>query len=210
MRIPTILTVAAILLSGCASKLEVTEIGNSVAAGSAVDGIPFRVPKRVSLKVYERTDNGYKLVHSQPVTIADPDRLFLLGFESQPLSNATVDFKMNVDNTLQQVQLKSESKGAGALTEVGAQAVAVNKAIDDEKTAGATAATAGVQRAIAADKAYQAAELKQLQYDNLTKDAAATAVDLLTAANAARSAKLDANEAARLAGKSAYYPEVLP
>ncbi|HYD37373.1 MAG TPA: hypothetical protein VEA60_07155 [Allosphingosinicella sp.] len=201
---------AALVLAGCSSTLQVKEIGNGVAPGTAVDGIPFRMPKRYTLKLYERTPSGYQEVHQQPVTLADPDRLFLLGFESMPLANSTVDFKMNPDNTLQQVGLKSESKGAGALTEVGAQAAAFGKALETEETARATEATTTSTRAIAADKAWQAAEEAQLALDNLLKDASASNDAVLKARNKARSAKLDANEAARLAGRAPYYPDVVP
>lgn len=208
----------AIFLSACSTSLKVSEISNSLPAGSEVNGIPFRIPKRTTMKIYELADKGgYRLVYSQPVTIADPKRLFLLGFESLPLANSTLDFKMNDDNTLSSVALKSESKGAEVLTEAGTQAAAVNTAITAKEAADKAAVTAAKGEvtasstaAIAADKAYQAAELAQAQYDDLAKDSSAKPVDLLKAANAARSAKLDANEAARLAGKSPYYPDVVP
>lgn len=201
----------AVTLSACSTSLKVSEISNQLPAGSEVNGIPFRIPKRTTMKIYELTDkNGYRLVYSQPVTIADPNRLFVLGFESLPLANSTLDFKMNDDNTLSTIAVKSESKGADALTELGTQAGAVNTAINTKETAVKTAATSTAAALIAADKAYQAAELAQAQYDDLVKDSATKPVDLLKAANAARSAKLDANEAARVAGKAPYYPDIVP
>jgi len=207
---PTAAAAAALLVSACASDLKVHEISNDLPPGSEVEGIPFRVPKRYTLKLYERTATGYQLVHSQPATLPDPERLYVLGFESQPLANATVDFKMNPDNTLQTVALKSDSKGASALTEVGTQAAAVNTAIRTANTAEDTAATLEATRSVAADKAFQAAELAQLELDNLLKDSNASNEAVLKAQNKARSAKLDANEAARIAGKPPYYPEVVP
>ena len=219
MNAPVIAAIgAAIMLCACSTSLKVSEISNSLRAGSEVNGIPFRIPKRVTMKIYELADKGgYRLVYSQPVTIADPKRLFLLGFESLPLANSTLDFKLNDDNTLSSVALKSESKGATALTEAGTQAAAVNTAITAKETAdkaavavGKAEITAASSTVIAADKAFQAAELAQAQYDDLAKDSSAKPVDLLKAANTARSAKLDANEAARVAGKSPYYPDVVP
>lgn len=201
---------AGSLLAGCASSLKVSEIRNDLPAGSTVEGIPFRVPSRYKLQVYERTDAGYKLVHSEPVTLPNPDRLFVLGFESQPLANSTVDFKFNPDNTLQQVALKSDSKGDEALAEVGTQIKAVQTAVNAERTADQAATTAESSRAIAADKLKQAADLAELELENLLKDSSATSEAILKAQNKARSAKLDANEAARLAGRSPYFPDVVP
>lgn len=197
-------------LSACAAEIKVTEISNDLPPGSAVDGIPFRMPKRFVAVIYEKQKNGYVEMTRQPITVPDPDRLFLLGFEGQPLSNSTIDLTLNPDNTIQQVSLKSTSTGAAALTAAGAQLNAVASAEAARQKAATTATTTSSNLAIAADKAKQAADLAALQHQVLLANPAASATDLLTATQKERSTKLDANEAARLAGKPPYFPDVFP
>lgn len=206
-------------LTGCASSLKVSEISNDLKPGSAVNGIPFRAPKRFSLTVYELTDAGYKEVHKETVTLADPDRLFVLGFESQPLSSATVELKLNADNTLSEVKLKSDSKGDEVMTEVTTQLAAIgaaDKASAAADVAKATAAqaqtTAAASLRNAAEKARMAAELAKLEADTLERSGTANELELQKAKDKARSAMLDANEAGRLAGKGEnyYFPDVVP
>jgi hypothetical protein len=214
---------SALVLAGCASKLQVAEISPTAPAGP-IAGIPFRVPQQYDVEVYQKTPKGYQSVYTKAVTLPDPKRVFVLGFESQVLSNGTADFQMNDDNTLKQVGLKSESKGAGFLTEAGTQVGAyatAKQGARDAKTAREKAAqgeldtqaadvTKASGLAITADKAWQGALLADLQAQNLHADPAAAKEALLVADQKARSAKLDANEAARLAGKPAYFPEVVP
>jgi hypothetical protein len=197
-------------LAGCSSEILVKEIPNNLKAGSTVEGIPFRVPKRFSAKIYEKQNDGYKEVATLPVTLPDPDRLYTVNFNSQALANPTFDLMANADNTLQQVSLKSKSKGSDALTAVGAQLNSAATALQSRKTAGIASDTATANSAIAADKAYQAAELAILQYKNALAKPDVTAEDLLKASQLARSTQLDANEKARLAGKPSYFPEIIP
>jgi hypothetical protein len=205
-----LLLVFAASLAGCASEILVKEIPNDLAAGSDVDGVPFRVPKRFLAVIYEKRDKGYFKLAELPLTLPDPDRLYVLNFKSQVFSNATIDIAANADNTLQQVSLKSAASGAAALTALGTQVNAVATAQQARKTASTTADTTSANLTIAADKAKQAADLALLQYQNLAAKPDTSAVDLLKAAQAARSAQLDANEAARLAGKPPYFPDIVP
>lgn len=197
-------------LLGCSSQITMSEIPNSLPAGSAVDGIPFRTAKRYIAVVYEKRADGYKEVAQQPVTLPDPDRLFVVGLKAQLLANPTFDLVLNTDNTIQQISLKSTSKGSDALTALGTQANAIATAEAAKRTAADTAATKASAAAIAADKAKQAADLAELQYQSALTNPATSAEDLLKASQKARSAKLDANEAARLAGKPSYFPDVVP
>jgi len=151
------------------------------------------------------------------VTLPDPDHLYLLGFESQVLSNATVDLALNPDNTIQQISLKSESRGGAALKEAGAQLNATATALQSLSKAEAVAetnketmATTKAGLALTADKAKQAADLATLEYTVLQANPNASPLDLLKAAQKERSAKLDANEAARRANRVPYFPDVLP
>jgi hypothetical protein len=205
------LAVMAVLgLGGCAAEIRVSEISNELPPGSAVEGIPFRTPKRFTAVIYEKQKGGYVEMTRQLITVPDPDRLFLLGFRGQPLSNSTIDLALNPDNTIQQISLKSTSTGAAALTAAGAQLNAVATAEAARQKAGTTATTASSNLAIAADKAKQAADLAALQREVLLANPAASATELLAATQKVRSAKLDANEAARLAGKPPYFPDVFP
>ena len=211
MRHQLLLAVVAIMgLTACASQIQVSEIPNDLAPGSTVDGIPFRTPKRFIAVIYEKQNGGYQEVARKPVTLPDPDHLYVLGFRSQVLSNATLDLTLNPDNTLQAVSLKSTSTGAAALTAAGTQLSAVATAEQASKKAAAATATTSANLAIAADKAKQVADLATLQHQLLLANPNASAEDLLKAAQKERSAKLDANEAARLVNKPPYFPDVLP
>jgi hypothetical protein len=211
MRSSLVIALAALLLLGaCSSQIKVAEIKNNLPAGTEVEGIPFRVPKRFIALIYEKQNDGYKQVFEQSVTLPDPDHLYLLGFESQLFSNATVELSLNSDNTIQQIDLKSASRGASALEEAGAQLSATATALQSRATAEETAATTKANLAVAADKAKQAADLAILENKLLQANPNASAEDLLRALNKERSAKLDANEAARRANKPPYFPDVVP
>jgi hypothetical protein len=197
-------------ITGCAAKLVVSEIKPGENPGTVVNGLPFKVPKRYVAEVYEKQAGGYSMVAELPVTIADQKRLFVLGFESQTFSTATVDTQVNLDNTLSQVSLTSKSTGQATLTALGTQINALANAQMAKKTGEAGTETAASTGAIAADKAKQAADLALLIYQNAQAKSDTTAVDLLKASQAARSAQLDANEKARLAGKPPYFPDVVP
>lgn len=226
MRTALCVLVAAVV-PGCAANITVSTLDDDkVDAGATVPGIPFRVAKRYKLLMYEKKDSGYEEVRDpnnlpQMVTLPDPKRLYLLEFKGQAFSSGTVDLVLNNDNTIQQLQLKSSSTAAANLTALSTQLAAVAKAKEtadkaqaDAAKAAATAATSATNTAatlsIAADKAQQAAQLAELQYQTLLANPATTPEDLLKARLNERSKKLDANEAARLAGKGAYYPDVVP
>lgn len=211
MRWPSIFAMLAVIgMAGCASKLVVTEIAPGAKPGTVINGLPFKVPKRYIAEVYEKQATGYQKVAELPVTIADQKRLFVLGFASQTFSTATVDTQVNADNTLSQVSLTSKSTGQATLTALGTQIDALATAQQAKKTAEAASETGAASAAIAADKAKQAADLAILLYQNAQAKSDTTAVDLLKAAQAARSAQLDANEKARLAGKGPYFLDVVP
>jgi hypothetical protein len=208
---------ATSLLVSCSSKIVHKEIAPDLPPGSKINGIPYRVPQRFKATIYEKTAEGYKPLKTLDVVIPDPERLYVVGFESQPLSTATLDIQMNVDNTLKELALTSSSTGASALTAVGTGLTTVATAEQARRTAEDTAEaaarttdTAAATLAIAADKAKQAADLAELQYELAKANPNASAEDLLKAANLARSTKLDANEAARLAGRAPYFPDIVP
>ena len=138
---------AALLLASCASSLHVTEIRNDAPAGTKVDGIPFRVPRAYTVKLYQlRSDkNLYTPVANAPpmsVTAPNMGHLYVLGFEGQPLSNPTVSLTLNSDNTIQNVSLSSSPSGQAALTAISTQMTAVNGAFTTNHTAKNSADTA--------------------------------------------------------------------
>lgn len=208
---PLMFSFAIALLTGCSSRVLNTEIAGNLPAGTEIGGIPYRAPKRFKAVVYEKRSGGYEPVSKDLfVTIPDPDHLYVLGFRSQPLNTSTIALVLNKDNTIQEVSLKSASSGPAALTALGTQLNAVAAAELARRTAATTAETSGSTLAIAADKAKQLADLAALQHQLLLADPNATPEALLKAAQKERSAKLDANEAARLAGKLPYFPDVVP
>lgn len=210
MKSYTLLVLSGVcFVSGCSTNLSVSRMSD-VNPGQEVNGLPFRVPKRFNALIFEKRQNGYERVTAIPVTLPDPNHLYLLNLEGKPFSNATVEVVANADNTLQQVSIKSASQGAAALTAAGTQINAIATAQQATQTAKATADTAAATAAIAADKAKQAADLAVLQYDELAAKPDTKAESLLVAQQKVRSAKLDANEAARLARKPPYFPDVIP
>ena len=139
-----------------------------VAANKALEGIPYRVPKRFKVMIYEKRLEGYKQVNEgqEPeVTIADPDHLNWISFKGLPLSNGNTSLAFNQDGTLKSATLTSASTVPATLNAAGGAATTVSTAVEGldtarqaEKTANATSATGKASFAIAADKAYQAAK----------------------------------------------------
>ncbi len=205
-----LLCLQILFLAGCASQLVVTEIGNNVEPGESINGIPFRVPKRFEVMIFEKTDYGYEEMKTKPlpITIADPDRLFALNFKSQPFSSAKVAVTVNPDNTIQEVSVTSTSTGAKTLTALGAQIDSLATVEQTRRSVEKGAETATATALLAADKAKLAADLATLQYQIIRAKSSASPVDLLKASQAERTARLNANEKARLAGRSPYFPEV--
>lgn len=197
-----------ICLTGCASQIKVSEIRNDLPAGSEVDGIPFRTPKRFIAVIYEKQkENGYQEVGRIPVALPDPDRLYVLGFSSQMLSNASIELSLNPDNTIQTLSLKSEERATEAVAAASAQINSTVAALHAREKALTSAATSEASLTIAADKAKQAADLAILQLELI--DPNATREARVMAEQKARSAKLDANEAARLAGLPPPFKDVV-
>jgi hypothetical protein len=205
-----LVSIAILSVVGCSSTVINKEIKTDAAAGTVVDGIPYRIPKRFTAAIYEKGANGYFQIAELPVTIPDPDHIYVLGFKSKAFNTSTLELILNEDNTLQKVALTSASTGSAALTATGSQLSAIAAAEKARQTAGTAAETAAATLSIAADKLKQAADLATLQYELLKDNPLATAEELLKAAQKERSAKLDANEAARLAGKPPYFPDVTP
>lgn len=210
MRTPFFLIAAALTLTGCSSRLVVSEISTTESAGKVVDGIPFRMKKHFDVELYELQNDKYVKVATMQYALADPSRLYILGLKGGAMADPTLDLTLDGDNTIKTVALKNVSKGADALKEAGAQLNAVTTAIAAQDTKETTATNAAATAAIAADTAWQEAEVAALEYKIALANPNISEVDLLKAKNKERGAKLKANENARLAGKPPYYADVAP
>ncbi len=202
-------------LQGCATQVSVQEIRVDLPAGSPVNGIPFRVPARFALDVYQLKSDG---TYGKPLdttttvdTLADTSRLYLLKVDGQPLSQGTVTFKLNPDATIDTLKIVSSSKAQDVLTELGtgvksvADAQAAGKKADTTKlTAAETTLAASEDRITAAMQAKNDAVLAALELDALADTA--TALQRKTAELKVAKLRLVANQMARRAGLSAPFP----
>jgi hypothetical protein len=199
----------ALVLGGCASEVEVHELRDA-KPGDTVNGIPFRVLKPYRATVYEWTDKGYVEMRTTPVTIPDPNRLFVINFNAQFFANPTFDLQFNSNNTISQVSLKSKSSGATAFSSLGTQISAIGKAKSDAEATVATARSTSADTQIALSNAKLDAKIAEAEYDALKNKPDASTVDLLKAEKTMRAAELSANKAAQAAGKTLPYPDVSP
>ena len=73
-------SVVAVALVGCSTQVRVNEISKDLAAGSTVDGLPFRTMQRYRVDLYQRVDGKYVEVNADKrmVTLADLERLYVL------------------------------------------------------------------------------------------------------------------------------------
>jgi hypothetical protein len=211
------IVIVVVLVTGCSASIKHSTIRNDLAPGTPVDGIPYHTLRQYKATIFTKTDKGYVEVASKELTLPDEERLNLINFNSKAFSNSTLDLKLYGNNTLQSVSLTATNTGPAALTAAATQITALATSEKGLQTAGTTASTtaaAAVTAAsaalVAAAKGKDAADLAQLQYDNLLKDPTATSEQVLTAAIKVREAKLDANEAARVAGKASPFPDVVP
>lgn len=208
-----------LVVFGCASKMPAGRFDQVVMKDGGLDGIPYRVPKRFKVKIYEKRVEGYVQVNEgkeDEVTIADPFHVNWISFKGLPLSNGSTNLAFNADGTLKSASLTSTSTVPATLNSLATSTTTVSTAVEGletareaEKTARAASATEKAGLAIAADKAYQAAKEAEQARSDVEANPGATAADLLRARNAERSAKLDANEKARLAGMPPYFPDVV-
>lgn len=204
-------TLAAIaMMSGCMSEVLVAEIPSTTQAGASVDGIPFRVARRFDALIYEKTDNGYELVGEKPITVPDPNHLYVVNFQSQFFANPTFELKINKDSTLKEVALKSKASGSAAVKELGAQLNAVAKSRAELDKAETTAMGAGADLKIALASAKAEARIADAEYAILRDKPDASPVELLKAEQKQRDAELKANKAALLAGEPLPHPNTLP
>ena len=194
-------------IQGCSTQVKVAPLSIDLAAGEKVDGIPFRMPMRYSLKLYELVDGKYKATEVTPSTdtFADMTKLYKLQVEGKALSQGAITFKLNPDGTPSTLKVVSTSKGQDILSELGTsyKNVAVAKAaLEKSKSTMQTTAETDLasteDRELAALVARQDADLAVVKLNSLS--ASTTAADRKSAEQAVEKARLIANQKARRAG----------
>ena len=64
--------VAAGLLGGCATKVNVKEVGTNLPSGTRVDGMPFRLGEPYIVRIYKNTPHGYVEIHHVRKVLPNP------------------------------------------------------------------------------------------------------------------------------------------
>ena len=197
----------ASLLAGCSTKVHVSTIEVDLPADSRVDGLPFRVAERYELTLYKKDGGKYVKVKSDSPsreTLANPDRLYVLKLQGQPLSQGKVTVKMRADNTLETLNVSSTSKGQDILTELGAGMKKIADAGAARDKAAETEVSGDEDQRVTALQALHEAELAALALDSLP--AGASAVDRRTAEQKLAKSRILANQKARRAGLPPPFP----
>lgn len=208
--------VAALGLASCSSTVVVEDISD-VQDGEAVGGIPFRPSERYVAHVYQFVPDPlatgtYKHRYATAHTLGDHERLYALNFDSQLLSNHTLDVEFHPNGTLDHFKLSQEQEVDTALNALATQLTAVDGAMDAQDSAAATAATNAQQALVDALEAYNDALEAELALEQLlanTEDPP-TALDVLTEEGKVRVAQLKANQAYVAAGLQPPFPDVFP
>ncbi len=203
---------AAIAMTGCSTTSQVTELANKPETGTAVNGLPFRAKQRYKVTLYRLEDNKYAEVEQKQhyANLADLNKLYVLKLDGSMLSDGTLNFKINPDNTLLNVKVASTGKAPEAITSVGM----VHKDFADASTQRAADASSELNAneasivkqedaAVAALDAKNAAELAEAELASLPPSA--TLVERTTAAQKVARAKVLANQKARRGGLAQPY-----
>jgi hypothetical protein len=127
-RLPFLFAAAAIWLSGCSTTVDVRDI-SSIKPDADVPGIPFRMREPCTLRVFQLQDDGrYRQVHVQWLDLPEEERLYALNIEAAYFSDHDLTLKLRDDNTLDEVDLKTELKLDAAIAELAAQGGALSDA----------------------------------------------------------------------------------
>lgn len=205
---------AAAITSACSTKVRVEEISSDLAAGSQVDGIPFRTKERYRLALYKLVGDKYVQIPTKETvaTLANQEHLYLLRLQGSPLSKSTLKVKVNPDNTLSFINVESASKGEEVLTELGASAKAVadaqvarRKAREDAGTATETKLESGEDARLNALDAQRDAAFAQIELDALQESA--SLMDRTKAELKLLRARVYANQVARRARIPLPFPD---
>ena len=172
--IPTVAT--AVLLAGCAATIRTNTIAPDAPAGTKVDGLPYRMPERLTVEVYRKTAEGYVLAGKQLQTLPDPERIYVTNFSGQMLADSSLKIEQRQDGTLSTVTLSGTSKVPETATNVSAGLDALQAAHTTLVTAEKAAADKATAASAAAKTKSEAAT--QAIYDALTAKDAVTLLEL--------------------------------
>jgi hypothetical protein len=189
-----------LVISSCSAHMPSGPITGELTPDKPIDGIPHRVPGRFEAVLYQKVDNSsYAEVYRQHVTVADPYRLEVIGFDALPLSNGTFSAAFNSDNTLKEASIASTTALPNALTQAGAavttvtnQIEAVDQAKDAKKAADSAAESAKYALMRKALVNCQAAQTAVAELDLAKSDPQTTELALLAAQHKADIAIFDA------------------
>jgi len=211
-----VLGLTAALAAGCSTQVKVAQLNaEQLQDNGVVDGLPFRIKQRYRVKLYRLVDDKYVKVDQEMhyANLADLDNVYVLKLDGGMLADGQFNFKINPDNTLQQVKITSTSKAPEAIASLGKirkDVTDAGKARDAAALASLAADEAGTVKQedaeLAALEAQQAAELAQEELAALAP--AATAVAKKTAELKVAKARLLANQKARRAGLVAPFPTI--
>jgi hypothetical protein len=214
-----VLLAGSISLGGCAATVHTNMVAPDAATGTEVDGVPYRMPERLTVEVYRRTEDGYVLAGKQLQTLPDPTRIYVTNFSGQLLADASLKIEQRQDGTLSTVTLSGTSKVPDMATNVSAGLDAVQAAHVTVQAAQKAAADRAAADVTAVKTASAAAS--QTVYDALAAKDAVTILQLTLSDTQSklmpseieslrsqiRLAKLKANTAAVLAGQAIPYPD---
>lgn len=203
------LCAVAVLLAGCSTQVSVKELDlQTVKAGDAVDGLPFRTLQRYQLDMYRRDGDQYVKVQQDQrmATLADLKHVYVLQMSGMPLSNDTVGVTLNKDNTIKKISVDIKGQNKEALDKLTSFAGEIDAGKTAKATAAETATSGGEALRLASLQAQQTADLAALELAALPADA--SALTRKTAENKLVLAKLTANQAARKAGQALPFADI--
>ena len=200
------LLLPCLLLAACSAATKVNDI-TTAEPGATIHGIPFRLADRYRVRVFQlRPDGTYEPVFTDVRDMPNQQRIFALNFKGDPLSDHEFKVVLNSDNTLKSTHLKTTQHISDAANALATQASAVNTALQQRRTAEATARSTSQTLEEAYIDAKGKAEIAVAQYNAALAKTDATAVEIATAKATMELAMKKANNAAANAGKPLPYP----
>jgi hypothetical protein len=135
----SILASLAISLCGCTSSVSVSEVDPGT---EAVDGIPFRVREPMVVEIYsvnKGADGSAPIevtrVATELMSVANPERLYVLHFRGLAFSNGTLETAHAWDGALTKVATTTENQAPETLTALSGELTSVSKFLAERDAA---------------------------------------------------------------------------
>ena len=214
VRAVTIVMCASLFASACSTDFHTTSVDAEAAAGTRVDGVPFRLSQPHIIKLYQKTQYGYVALYENVTNLPNQERVYVLRLESGLLSDAEINVEFKEDGTLSLVETKAvKNKGDEALSELAKTVKTIETSISARQAA-VRAAEAAEKEAFEGELSSQAkalrfkldADLLQAQFEALGDD-----TDEGTRQEKRKElllAKFNANVAYQKLGRPSPFPEV--